>query len=60
MNVAAEARPTIDTSAHTAPPCLTVAGLDIAYGTGIPVVSGFSLTVSPGETVGLIGESGCG
>ncbi|MFD1811955.1 ABC transporter ATP-binding protein [Rhodococcus gannanensis] len=60
MNVATEIRPTFDTDVRTAEPCLAVDGLDIAYGTGTPVVSDFSLTVAPGETVGLIGESGCG
>lgn len=39
---------------------LMVESLSIAYGAGDPVVSDVSLTVRPGEIVGVIGESGCG
>lgn len=60
MNVATEVQPTIDDATHPVESCLVVSGLDIAYGSATPVVSDFSLTLTPGETVGLIGESGCG
>jgi branched-chain amino acid transport system ATP-binding protein len=38
---------------------LEIRGLDVAYG-GVPAVSGLSLTVGPGEIVGLIGPNGAG
>lgn len=34
-------------------------GFDTRAGT-LPAVSGFNLTVMPGDTVGIVGESGCG
>ena len=53
-------------AASTAPhdgPVLEIENLDISYFTRageIPAVIDFSLTVQPGEAVGLVGESGCG
>jgi branched-chain amino acid transport system ATP-binding protein len=38
---------------------LTVRELEVAYG-GVPAVRGLSLTVAPGEIVGLIGPNGAG
>jgi len=38
---------------------LELRGLEVAYG-GVPAVSGLSLTVGPGEIVGLIGPNGAG
>jgi peptide/nickel transport system ATP-binding protein len=38
---------------------LVLRDLAVAYG-GTPVLHGVSLTVEPGECVGLVGESGCG
>jgi peptide/nickel transport system ATP-binding protein len=46
-----------------APPLLEVSGLDILFRTpdeDLPVVSDLSFRVGRGETVGLVGESGCG
>ncbi|WP_433584273.1 ATP-binding cassette domain-containing protein [Microbacterium hydrocarbonoxydans] len=40
-------------------PALDVRGLRIAFA-GVPVVDGVSLTVSPGECVAIVGESGAG
>lgn len=41
-------------------PLLDVRNLTVSYGDASPSVSGVSLTVEPGEIVGLIGESGSG
>ena len=38
---------------------LEVEGLEVAYG-GVPAVRGLSLSVAPGEIVGLIGPNGAG
>jgi branched-chain amino acid transport system ATP-binding protein len=38
---------------------LDIRGLDVEYG-GVPAVRGLSLTVAPGEIVGLIGPNGAG
>jgi peptide/nickel transport system ATP-binding protein len=46
---------------HT--PVLEIKDLNISYWTRageIPAVIDFNLTVMPGETIGLVGESGCG
>ena len=40
-------------------PVLTVAGLAHGFGT-TPVLHGLELEILPGETVGVLGESGCG
>ena len=44
---------------ETSAPLLALENLSVAYG-GVPVVRGVSLTVSPGEILGVVGESGCG
>lgn len=44
-------------------PLLEVRNLSIAFPGAhgdVPIVDGVSFTVSPGETMGLVGESGCG
>lgn len=44
-------------------PILEVEGLDISYFTRageIPAVKDFNLVLQPGESVGIVGESGCG
>ena len=46
-----------------AEPILVCKDLSISYYTRageIPAVVDFSLTVNPGETIGIVGESGCG
>ncbi|NBC31339.1 MAG: dipeptide ABC transporter ATP-binding protein [Alphaproteobacteria bacterium] len=50
-------------AAEAASPVLEIDNLNISYFTRageIPAVIDFSLTVKPGEAVGLVGESGCG
>ncbi len=45
------------------PPVLEIDRLSISFATRqgmVPAVRAFSLTVQPGEAVGLVGESGCG
>jgi peptide/nickel transport system ATP-binding protein len=47
----------------TPPPLLAVRGLTVVFGRGpgaVTAVDGLDLTVEPGQTVGLVGESGCG
>ncbi len=41
-------------------PLLIVNDLVKTFGNGVKAVDGVSFTISPGETVGLVGESGCG
>ena len=50
-------------AASRSPPLLEIRDLNISYWTRageIPAVIDFSLTVERGESVGLVGESGCG
>lgn len=52
-----------ETSTARAEPVLDVRDLTIHYRTrsgASPAVTGFNLTIMPGETVGIVGESGCG
>ena len=43
----------------TETPLLAVEGLSVAMG-GVPVLEDVSFSIAPGETLGLVGESGCG
>lgn len=40
-------------------PILEIAGLRVAFG-GVPVLHGIDLSLRRGESVGMVGESGCG
>ena len=66
MTVPSPVAATVDqpTSRHGgAAPLLAVEGLGVAFRRGdqwLPVVAGVDLEVAPGETLGLVGESGCG
>ncbi len=44
---------------HADAPLLAVEGLGVAMG-GAPVLEDVSFAIAPGETLGLVGESGCG
>jgi len=41
-------------------PLLSVEGLEVTFGAGVPAVCGVSLTVRPRQTVAVVGESGSG
>jgi osmoprotectant transport system ATP-binding protein len=41
-------------------PALEAADVSKTYGDGTPALAGVSLAVQPGETLALVGESGCG
>ncbi|MCR2819949.1 ATP-binding cassette domain-containing protein [Microbacterium sp. zg.Y1090] len=41
-------------------PLLAAEGIDFAYGHGRPVLRDVSLSLAPGESLGLVGESGAG
>ncbi|MDF1604522.1 ABC transporter ATP-binding protein [Nocardioides sp. YIM 152315] len=56
----AEGQPLGTAATDTTDTLLDVRGLTITYGDAAPSVTGVSLTVSPGEILGLIGESGSG
>ena len=43
----------------TEAPLLAVESLSVAMG-GVPVLQDVSFSIAPGETLGLVGESGCG
>ena len=50
-------------SSNTITPVLECRDLSVSYKTGtanVPAVSGFDLTLMPGEAHGIVGESGCG
>jgi peptide/nickel transport system ATP-binding protein len=50
-------------AASSGPPALQVENLELAYlvrGIPRPVLRGISFSVAPGESYGLVGESGCG
>ena len=42
-----------------APPLIVITGLRVAF-RGVPALQGIDLQVAPGESLGLVGESGCG
>jgi peptide/nickel transport system ATP-binding protein len=42
------------------PPLLSVEGLSVTYGNGVKAVDGVDLQVRAGETLAVVGESGCG
>ncbi|WP_323035930.1 ABC transporter ATP-binding protein [Pararhodobacter sp.] len=44
----------------TAPALLQVQGLQVSVGRSMPIVEDLSFSIAAGETVGLVGESGCG
>ena len=46
-------------AAHGPAPLLSLRGLRVAF-RGVPAVHGLDLDVLPGETLGMVGESGCG
>jgi oligopeptide/dipeptide ABC transporter ATP-binding protein len=46
--------------ATTSSPLLSVENLRIDHGSGVSLVESLNFTVRRGETVGLVGESGCG
>ena len=46
--------------ARTVKPVLDVAGLTIRFPNGLTAVDGLSLRVAPGQTLAVVGESGCG
>src|SRR5512143_3667638 len=52
------------TSAGAAGPVLEVNGLSVGFadgaGTVVPLTSDISFSVAPGQTLSLVGESGCG
>ncbi|MGD9752789.1 MAG: ABC transporter ATP-binding protein [Acidimicrobiia bacterium] len=48
------------TAVDAVTPLLVANDLVKTFGNGVRAVDGVSLTVAPGETVGLVGESGCG
>ena len=48
---------------NDSPPLLEINNLNVSYYTRkgeVPAVVDFNLTLRPGESVGLVGESGCG
>jgi peptide/nickel transport system ATP-binding protein len=45
--------------ASTVAPLVAIRNLHVGFG-GIPALRGVDLEIAPGETVGLVGESGCG
>ena len=45
---------------NTASPLLSIENLRIDHGSGVSLVESLNFTVRRGETVGLVGESGCG
>jgi peptide/nickel transport system ATP-binding protein len=57
------AEPLAEPLRHDAAELLAVDGLEVAFATArgwLPVVEDVGFTVAPGETLGLVGESGCG